>query len=146
MSEEEIRLFEEKLKSIPKIESMKPPITSMDSIDINELINAVKRFKCLPSKTTLIESNNSLNWQVEKLQQENNQLKENLKLEKQISNGIARDYEILLNQKKELRSWLEEYKENTGNSLDSYDTGIADCLEDVIRKLNELEEIKDEKV
>ena len=38
MSEEEIRLFEEKLKSIPNIESMKPPITSMDSIDINELI------------------------------------------------------------------------------------------------------------
>jgi len=39
----------------------------------------------------------------------------------------------------QLRSWLEEYKENASNSLDSYDCGIADCLGDILNKLNELE-------
>lgn len=64
----------------------------------------------------------NLEREVKLLQQENNRLKK---------------------QRQELRSWLEEYKENAGNSLDSYDTGIADGLEDVIRKLNELEQNND---
>lgn len=85
MSEEEIKLFEEKLKSIPcnidnpltpvKIVGVKPPITSMDSIDINEIINVVKRFKCMPSKSILIETNNSLSWQVENLEKKLNKYK-----------------------------------------------------------------------
>lgn len=71
---------------------------------------------------------------VERLIQENNQLKENLKLEKQISNGIAKDYEILLNQKKELRSWLEN-KLASDNYTDGVYYGFKSCL----LKLNKLE-------
>ena len=52
-----------------------------------------------------------------KSEQENNQLKE---------------------QRQELRSWLEEYKENS-YGLGSYETGISDALGDVLNKLNELE-------
>lgn len=72
-----------------------------------------------------------------RLERENNQLKENLKLEKQISNGIARDYEILLNQKKELRSWLEEIKTMYENEYKDVDT--AEHYKSVLSKLNELE-------
>lgn len=54
-------------------------------------------------------------------------------------NEKEQENQQLKEQKKELRSWLEEYKENASNSLDSYDCGIADCLGDVLKKLNELE-------
>ena len=54
---------------------------------------------------------------IKRLEQENNQLKE---------------------QRQELRSWLEEYKENS-YGLGSYETGISDALGDVLNKLKELE-------
>jgi hypothetical protein len=71
--------------------------------------------------------------------QENNQLKE---LEKDLTsiylNGYEDGKDKYKNIIKELRSWLEEYKENS-YGLGSYETGISDALGDVLRKLNELE-------
>ena len=79
---------------------------------------------------------------IKRLEKENENLKE--KCEKQqytITENcdLRKQIDKLTQQRQELRSWLEEYKENASNSLDSYDCGIVDCLEDVLKKLNELE-------
>lgn len=99
----------------------------MNKFDTNELMNCFKM-------TVDLEGIRKLEEYIKNLEQENNQLKENLKLEKQISNGIAKDYEILLNQKKELRSWLEN-KLASDNYTDGAYYGFKSCL----LKLNKLE-------
>ena len=40
----------------------------------------------------------------------------------------------------ELKKWLEEYLDGARSGLDSYDCGIGDCLDDVLKKISELEE------
>ena len=39
-----------------------------------------------------------------------------------------------------LKKWLEEYLDGARSGLDSYDCGIGDCLDDVLRKMQSLEE------
>lgn len=39
----------------------------------------------------------------------------------------------------DLKKWLEDYEDRSGNTLDSYDVGIKDALSDVLKKIKELE-------
>lgn len=39
-----------------------------------------------------------------------------------------------------LKKWAEEYLDGARSGLDSYDCGIGDCLDDVLRKMQEIEE------
>lgn len=72
---------------------------------------------------------------INELQQENEKLKHYKKL-----------YQILKREKEELRSWLEEWKETleTDFSRDEFEDGNLVAIEDVLSKLNELEEGKNE--
>ena len=88
----------------------------------------------------------------QELQEENNQLKEQY-CERTDCSGrlgnsrkverLIQENNLLKQQRQELRSWLEEYKENS-YGLGSYETGISDALGDVLNKLNELEGGKNE--
>lgn len=82
----------------------------------------------------------NLEREVKLLQQENNQLKEQLKDEEEHRIKIAKDREqtykeclLLIEQKKELRSWLEEMLD------DENDIFSVVRIKDVLSKLNELE-------
>ena len=58
--------------------------------------------------------------------------------QRQTIKRLEQENNLLKQQRQELRSWLEEYKENS-YGLGSYETGISDALGDVLNKLNELE-------
>lgn len=81
---------------------------------------------------------------LEKLQQENKQLHEELEW----AIGIVEHNRIISEKNKEihqlkdswnkLKEWLKEYEEGT-YGLGSYETGLSDGLRDVIKKMQELE-------
>ena len=89
---------------------------------------------------------------LEKLQQENKQLKEIIKENTILVKDEYGDYQecnikpLEMKQKYEklkdnwdkLRKWLKEYEEGT-YGLGSYETGLSDGLGDVIKKMQELE-------
>lgn len=134
---------EEILKEIiklPKVETNNP-ISTMNSINVDDLINAVDRLKKIPDYNDLLKENQELKKQLhdasiqiqelteqdiwcpsnceklEKLQQENEKLKDNWD---------------------KLKEWLKEYEEGT-YGLGSYETGLSDGLGDVIKKMREIE-------
>ncbi|MEE1282773.1 MAG: hypothetical protein UHK60_11100 [Acutalibacteraceae bacterium] len=96
---------------------------------------------------------------IDELEQENFNLREGIYIEKMSFQSEGRNFKELMEmptyqelqeennqlkeQRQELRSWLEEYKENS-YGLGSYETGISDALGDVLNKLNELEGGKNE--
>ena len=89
---------------------------------------------------------------LEKLQQENKQLKEIIKENTILVKDEYGDYQecnikpLEMKQKYEklkdnwnnLKEWLKEYEEGT-YGLGSYETGLSDGLRDVIKKMQELE-------
>lgn len=71
-----------------------------------------------------------------KLRAENFRLEHNYRI---VSEREAK----LQNNWNELKKWVKEYEENS-YGLGSYETGIADGLGDVLKKMQELEQGKDE--
>lgn len=74
----------------------------------------------------------------EQLQQENKQLKDNIR---QMDNSVDKLQKQLIKEKdnwNNLKEWLKEYEEGT-YGLGSYETGLSDGLGDVIKKMQELE-------
>ena len=55
-------------------------------------------------------------------------------------NKMLKEYKLLQHNWNELKKWLEEYLDGARSGLDSYDCGIGDCLDDVLKKISELEE------
>lgn len=41
--------------------------------------------------------------------------------------------------KYKLKEWAENYLDGARSGLDSYDCGIGDCLDDLLRKMQEIE-------
>ena len=79
-----------------------------------------------------ITENCDLRLEIEQLKEQIQELKADYGTQAQVERDF---YKSVID---ELRSWLEEYKENS-YGLGSYETGISDALGDVLRKLNELE-------
>ena len=70
MNEEEIKELEKYLKSLPKISNnMSIPITTNIGINMDDLMNAVKEFKKVPTYDELLRENKKLK---QKLQQRDN--------------------------------------------------------------------------
>ena len=67
----------------------------------------------------------------EQLQKQNTELKkENFKLQ-------ARS-DRFINYWNKLKEWAENYLDGARSGLDSYDCGIGDCLDDLLRKMQEI--------
>ncbi len=66
MNEEEIKELEKYLKSLPKISNnMSIPITTNIGINMDDLMNAVKEFKKVPTYDELLRENKKLKQQLE---------------------------------------------------------------------------------
>lgn len=71
MNEEEIKSLEKYLKSLPKISNnMSIPITTNIGINIDDLMNAVKELKKVPTYDDLLRENQQLKEEIEKLKKE----------------------------------------------------------------------------
>lgn len=55
-----IEEFEELINSIPKVKSDNPPVSTMNSINVEDLRNTIKRFKKISSYQELLEENQEL--------------------------------------------------------------------------------------
>lgn len=126
-----IEEFEELINAIPKVESDNPPVSTMNSINVEDLRNAVKRFKKIPSYQELLEENQELKKQLE-ISETNEEtyyleikgIAEALELNE---NSIVEDiYQKILglkNQQKEFINWLENEIENCKYGEENYADG-----------------------
>ena len=102
-----IEEFEELINAIPKVESDNLPVSTMNSINVEDLRNAVKRFKKIPSYQELLEENQELKKQLEDYKKwYQDELEENAELSDLWINRRARTIE-LENQQKEFIEWLD---------------------------------------
>lgn len=139
---------EELLKAIMKLPKEKPniPITTMNSINVDDLISAVDRLNEVPNYNDLLKENKQLK---EKLSvAETNEETFRLEME-DITQTLGLDEDTIFDDVKayvrslrdnwnKLKEWLKEYEEGT-YGLGSYETGLSDGLGDVIKKMQELE-------
>ena len=77
--------FDELINTIPKVESDNP-ISTMDSINVEDLRNAVERFKKIPTYQDLLKENQELKEQLEEYEQSLKISKEMLELQGQDGN------------------------------------------------------------
>lgn len=81
MNEEEIKELEKYLKSLPKISNnMSIPITTNIGINMDDLMNAVKEFKKVPTYDELLRENKKLKQQLQHRNNIINKAREKIKL------------------------------------------------------------------
>lgn len=91
--------FDELINTIPKVESDNP-ISAMDSINVEDLRNAVERFKKIPTYQDLLKENQELKKQLEEMDSKLFFTKNELEMrQKTIDNKLR--------QQKEFIEWLE---------------------------------------
>ena len=99
MNKEEIKKLEDYLKSLPKIkQNMSIPVTTNIGINLDDLMNAVKRLKKVPTFDDLLKENQKLKGSLQTYEillkanvEENQQLKKQLQQKEDIINK-AREY------------------------------------------------------
>ena len=101
----DVKEFDELINALPKVK-IDEPISSMNSINIEDLRNAVERLKKIPTYQDLLKENQELKKQLKELEEQSSNA-----INKQVARGI-----VLINQQKEfinyLKSMLENEKDN----------------------------------
>ena len=90
--------FDELINTIPKVESDNP-ISAMDSINVEDLRNAVERFKKIPTYQDLLKENQELKKQLEQKEDIINKAKEfvcDYKKQWVVNDEVVDDMEVLL--------------------------------------------------
>ena len=137
--------FDELINTIPKVESDNP-ISAMDSINVEDLRNAVERFKKIPTYQDLLKENQELKKQLE-----------DMTLCRDIASGHRKEVQdretILLNQQKEFMEWLErrlfllrdEASELAlGMCSTDYQDAKIEVYQEILSKYKEIIGVKDE--
>lgn len=133
--------FKEILNNIPKVQTDKP-ISSMNAINIDELIKTVERLKKIPTYEELQKENN-------KLQEEKDELIKLYTEETYLRHQIDLELYIEKSEKQELIEYLKKQKSNLHWEMSELCLGMCDtkfqegkltAYEDILKKIEKSDE------
>ena len=124
----DVKEFDELINALPKVK-IDEPISSMNSINIEDLRNAVERLKKIPTYQDLLKENQELKKQLKELEEQSSNA-----INKQVARGI-----VLINQQKEFINYLKSMLENEKDNF-----SVA-RVKDVLLKYKEIIGVKDER-
>lgn len=132
MNDEEINKLEDYLRSLPKIkQNMSIPVATTTGINLDDLMNAVKRLKKVPTFDDLLKENQKLKEQLE-----------DMTLCRDIASGHRKEVQdretILLNQQKEFIEYIASYIELLNDKPDLVELSQKDVLEEILSKYKEI--------
>lgn len=123
----DVKEFDELINALPKVK-INEPISSMNSINIEDLRNAVERLKKIPTYQDLLKENQELKKQLKELEEQSSNA-----INKQVARGI-----VLINQQKEFINYLKSMLENEKDNF-----SVA-RVKDVLLKYKKIIGVKDE--
>lgn len=125
----DVKEFDELINALPKVK-IDEPISSMNSINIEDLRNAVERLKKIPTYQDLLKENQELKKQLDKMEQ----IQCNF-----LGTGCKRKIEEYEVQQKEFINYLKSMLENEKDNF-----SVA-RVKDVLLKYKEIIGVKDER-